>query len=148
MKIFHTDHFTLPLPDGHRFPMGKYALLTRRVVDAGLDGTCTLLVPDGARDADIERVHDPTYWSRVKHGQLAHQEVRRIGLPWSPQLVERARRSCGGTIAACRAAIGDGCSVNLAGGTHHAFGDHGSGYCVLNDSAISGRAAQSERLGC
>ncbi len=75
---------------------------------------------------------------------MTEREMRRIGFPWSLQLVERARRSCGGTIAACRAALEDGVSVNLAGGTHHAFPDHGEGYCVFNDSAIATRAMQSE----
>jgi acetoin utilization deacetylase AcuC-like enzyme len=143
MKIFHSDQFTLPLPEGHKFPMQKYALLRQRVADAGLGRPGALQVPHAATDADIERAHDRAYWRRVRQGQLAHQEVRRIGLPWSPLLVERAKRSCGGTIEACHAAIADGCSVNLAGGTHHAFRDHGGGYCVLNDSAIAARALQS-----
>ncbi len=80
----------------------------------------------------------------MKTGTLTEAEVRRIGFPWSPQLVERSRRSVGGTIAACRAALADGVAVNLAGGTHHAFPDHGEGFCVFNDAAVAARAMQAE----
>jgi acetoin utilization deacetylase AcuC-like enzyme len=77
-------------------------------------------------------------------GELTEKELRRIGFPWSSQMVERSRRSGGATIAACRAALTDGLAVNLAGGTHHAFSDHGGGYCVFNDAAIAARAMQAE----
>jgi acetoin utilization deacetylase AcuC-like enzyme len=77
---------------------------------------------------------------------LTKKEIRRIGFPWSPELVERSRRSSGGSIAACRAALYDGIAVNLAGGTHHAFSDHGEGFCVFNDVAIAARAVQAENL--
>lgn len=103
-----------------------------------------LQVPDGASDGEILRVHKAGYWHRVKTGALDPQEVRRIGFPWSPQLVERSRRSVGGTLAACRAALRDGTAANLAGGTHHAFRDRGEGFCVLNDVAIAARAMQRE----
>src|SRR5690606_6998025 len=88
--------------------------------------------------------HDTDYLERVKTGSLTVKEIRRIGFPWSPEMVERSRRSSGATIAACRAALADGIAVNLAGGTHHAFRDHGEGYCVFNDSAIAARAMQAE----
>jgi acetoin utilization deacetylase AcuC-like enzyme len=86
----------------------------------------------------------PGHAMRVKDGGLTAQEVRRIGLPWSPELVERARRSVGGTIGACRAALAEGIAVNLAGGTHHASVDRGQGYCLFNDSVIAVRAMQAE----
>jgi acetoin utilization deacetylase AcuC-like enzyme len=144
LKIFYTDHFVLPLPPKHRFPMQKYSRLRRRVLEAALVPPEEMIVPPAATDVEITRVHTPEYVRRVQQGQLTPKEVRRMGFPWSPELVERARRSCGGTIAACRAALQEGLAVNLAGGTHHAFPDHGEGYCVFNDSAIAARAVQAE----
>ena len=145
MKVFYTDGFTLPLPEGHRFPLAKYSLLRQRVVEAGLVSPDDLRVPHAATDQELLRAHDAEYLRRVVCGELTPQEIRRIGLPWSPQLVERARRSCGATIEACRAALDEGLGVNLAGGTHHAFADHGEGYCVFNDVAVAARAMQAER---
>ena len=144
MKIFYTDHFVLPLPPTHSFPMQKYALLRQRIVESGLLATHQLLVPPAATDEEIDRVHDPAYRRRGERGALTETELRRLGFPWSPELVERARRSAGATVAACRAAFEDGCAVNLAGGTHHAYRDRGEGYCVFNDSAIAARAMQAE----
>ncbi len=144
MKIFYTDHYVLPLPDGHRFPMAKYAKLRQRVVAEGLNGDEPLLAPAAASDGEILRAHDRGYLDRVKQGMLTPAEVRRIGLPWSPQMVERSRRSSGATIEACRAALEQGVGVNLAGGTHHAFRGHGEGYCVFNDAAIAALAMQAE----
>jgi acetoin utilization deacetylase AcuC-like enzyme len=145
VKIFYSDHFPLPLPPKHRFPVRKYALLRQAVTAAGLVPPDDLVVPEPAADEQILRAHDADYLRRVKSGQLMPRDIRRIGLPWSPELVERARRSAGGTIEACRAALQDGISVNLAGGTHHAFRDHGQGFCLFNDIAIAARAMQAER---
>ena len=144
MRVFITDQFALPLPEGHRFPAAKYSLLRKRVMEAGLVAPDHLSVPHAATDEELMRAHTPEYLRRVVCGELTPQEVRRIGLPWSPQLVERARRSCGATIEAGRAALDDGLAVNLAGGTHHAFADHGEGYCVFNDIAVAARAMQAE----
>lgn len=146
VQAWYTDHFVLPLPDGHRFPMQKYAMLRRRVVGSGLLAATDLHVPEPASDDEILRVHDADYLEKVRSGRLTESEVRRIGFPWSPEMVERSRRSSGATSAACRAALTDGVAVNLAGGTHHAFADHGEGYCVFNDSAIAARAMQAEGL--
>lgn len=143
MQIFSSDTFVLPLPAGHRFPMLKYALLRERVA-AELGARVRLLVPDAADDTALARAHLPAYVRRVQAGELTAQEQRRIGFPWSPQMVERSRRSAGATIAACRAALADGLAANLAGGTHHAFADYGAGYCVFNDSAVAARAMQAE----
>lgn len=144
MKIFYTDHFVLPLPAGHRFPMAKYSLLRQRVTEAGLVPPENLRVPDAATDEQILRAHSRDYLERVKRGELTLREIRRLGFPWSPQLVERSRRSVGATIEACRAALQNGVGVNLAGGTHHAFHDHGEGYCVYNDSVVAARTIQAE----
>lgn len=144
LKIFYTDHFVLPLPPEHRFPMQKYALLRQRVAESGLIAPEDMRVPHAATDTEISRAHDPEYLHRVQHGLLTPQEIRRIGFPWSPEMVERSRRSSGATIEACRAALKDGFAANLAGGTHHAFYDAGQGFCVFNDSAIAARAMQAE----
>jgi acetoin utilization deacetylase AcuC-like enzyme len=145
MKIFYSDQFSFPLPPKHRFPLRKYALLRQAVVAAGLVPPEDLTVPEAATDEQILRAHDADYLKRVKNGQLTPKEIRRIGLPWSPEFVERARRSVGGTIGACRTALRDGIAVNLAGGTHHAFRDHGQGFCVFNDVVIAARTMQAER---
>jgi acetoin utilization deacetylase AcuC-like enzyme len=144
VKIFYTDHFVLPLPPGHRFPMTKYSLLRMRVAEAGLAGGQGLEEPHAATDTEILRAHDRDYLERVAGGRLSAQELRRIGFPWTRQMVERSRRSAGATIEACRAALAEGVGVNLAGGTHHAFRDHGEGYCVFNDAAIAALAMQAE----
>jgi acetoin utilization deacetylase AcuC-like enzyme len=144
LKIFYTDQFVLPLPTGHRFPMAKYAMLRERVEAAGLSHGEPLCVPHAATDEEILRAHDADYLRRVAEGRLSAEEIRRIGFPWTPQMVERSRRSAGATIEACRAALEEGVAVNLAGGTHHAFSDHGAGYCIFNDSAIAALAVQAE----
>lgn len=143
-QLFYCDEFVLPLPEGHRFPMAKYRRLRERLVGSGLLVPGQLRVPDAATDAQLRRVHTAAYVDRVRDGLLDPAEVRRLGFPWSPQLVERSRRSVGGTVAACRAALAGGIGVNLAGGTHHAFADRGEGYCVFNDAAVAARAMQAE----
>ncbi len=144
MKIFYCDHHVVHLPKRHRFPMSKYALLREAIVEAGLDASHELIPPELVTDEQILRAHDETYLEKVTAGQLAPMEVRRIGFPWSPELVQRARCSAGATVAACRAALEDGVSISLSGGTHHAFRDHGQGYCLFNDSVIAIRAMQAE----
>ena len=143
MKAFYTDGFVLPLPPTHSFPMAKYAML-RHAVEA--EGLADLEVPLPASDVDLLRAHDLDYVRRVVEGGLTAAEVREIGLPWSPDLVERSRRSVGATIAASRAALQDGVGINLAGGTHHARADKGAGYCVFNDAAVASRVLQAEGL--
>ena len=144
MKAFYSDVFVLPLPTDHRFPMAKYHLLRERILSEGILGPDDLRLPEPATDAQLLRAHDAEYIEKVKNGGLSAKEIRRIGFPWTPQMVERSRRSVGATIAACRSAISEGISVNLAGGTHHAFRDHGEGYCVFNDAAVAARAMQDE----
>jgi len=146
MKVFYTDHFVLPLPEGHRFPMVKYSMLRERVARDGICGPGELLTPRAVTDEEILRAHAPDYLKRVASGTLTEKEVRRIGFPWSEKMVERSRRASGGTLGACLAALDEGFAANLAGGTHHAFSDRGEGYCVLNDSAIAARAVQAAGL--
>jgi acetoin utilization deacetylase AcuC-like enzyme len=143
VRIFYADHFVLPLPPGHRFPMPKYAALRERVAAVACD---RMQVPEAASEAELLRVHDGDYLRNVATGNLDAQAMRRIGFPWSAAMVERSRRSAGATIAACRSAIESGCGVNLAGGTHHAHAGFGEGFCVFNDAAVAARAMQAEGL--
>ncbi len=146
MKVFYCDTFSFPMPGKHRFPQGKYSQLRQAVEAAGLVPPEALLIPGPASDEQLLRAHDGDYVRRVSAGELTAQEVRRIGLPWSPELVVRARHSTGGTIDACRAALEEGIAVNLAGGTHHASRDRGQGYCLFNDLIVAARAMQAEGL--
>ncbi|MDT8340813.1 MAG: histone deacetylase [Longimicrobiales bacterium] len=143
MQTYYCDHFVLPLPEGHRFPMAKYALLRERVAR---DPRVELRVPEAATDEELLRVHTGEYLGRVSAGTLPPAEQRRIGFPWSAGLVERSRRSVGGTLAAARAALREGFAANLAGGTHHAFADRGEGFCVFNDVAVAARDVQVRGL--
>ncbi len=145
MQIFSSDTFILPLPEGHRFPISKYALLRQRVIESGIVPPHTLHIPHPATDTEILRSHTPAYLERIKNGAISQAEMRRIGFPWSLAMVERSRRSSGATIEACRAALADGFAVSLAGGTHHAYADHGEGFCVFNDSVIAARTMQAEQ---
>lgn len=146
MKVFYSDQFVLPLPEGHRFPMVKYSMLREQVVEAGIAGDGELRVPHAVTDEEILRAHDAGYLRRVVGGTLDRKEIQRIGFPWSERMVERSRRASGGTVGACLAAMKEGFAANLAGGTHHAFADRGEGYCVFNDSAIAARAMQARGL--
>lgn len=141
MKAFYTDHFVLPLPAGHRFPMEKYSRL-RDLVSKLSD--LELVEAPPATDTQILYAHDPSYLIKVLEGKLSSQEQREIGFPWSAQMVERSRRSAGATVAAAKTALKEGIAANLAGGTHHAYRDAGSGFCVFNDSAIAARTLQKE----
>jgi acetoin utilization deacetylase AcuC-like enzyme len=122
MKLFYTDHFELPLPPTHRFPMAKYRRLRDRVVSDSLFENDFLLVPNPATVEQLYFAHDRSYVDRVIGGELSRAEIKRIGFPWSEAMVERSRRSSGATLAAATHALLDGISVNLAGGTHHANG--------------------------
>jgi acetoin utilization deacetylase AcuC-like enzyme len=142
MQAFHSDHFTLELPPGHSFPMSKYRLL-RQAVERDMP---ELRVHEAlpASDGELALVHAPHYVRAVAEGLLSRAQQREIGFPWSPRMAERARRSVGATIAAARAALAEGLAANLAGGTHHAFPERGSGYCVFNDVAVAARLMQAE----
>ena len=141
MKAFYTDHFVLPLPEGHRFPMAKYRMVREQISSLG---AIDLVEAPSATDTELLLAHDPVYVQQVITGTLPPQAQREIGFPWTPQMVERSRRSVGATIAAARQALSEGISVNLAGGTHHAYRDKGSGFCVFNDAAIAARVMQRQ----
>jgi len=144
VRAFYSDHFVLPLPEGHKFPMAKYSRLRERILAEGIIGPGDLHEAPAAAWDDLRLVHAPAYVDAVATGSVAPEIQRRIGFPWSPQMVERSRRSVGATIAAARAALDDGAAANLAGGTHHAFADRGEGFCVFNDVAVGIRVLQRD----
>jgi acetoin utilization deacetylase AcuC-like enzyme len=145
VAIYSSDHFVLPLPDWHRFPMAKYSRLRERVERSGVVPPGSVVEPPAATDDQIRLAHDADYLERVVTGTLGVEEARALGFPWSPQLVERSRRSAGATVAAARDVLdGQAFGINLAGGTHHAAPDRCAGYCVFNDAAIAARAMQAE----
>ena len=142
LSAYYCDRFVLPLPDGHRFPMQKYARLREETQKR--DGV-RLAEPAPASRDQLLLAHDAAYVERVFGGQLSAAEAREIGFPWSFEMVERSIRSVGATIAAARDACTEQVAVNLAGGTHHAFRNRGSGFCVFNDVAVAARVLQQER---
>jgi len=137
VHVWTHDRWRFPLPDHHRFPIDKYALLRERVV---ADGTAA---PDEVHEADavswdrLAAVHDAGLLARIRSGDLTTREQRGLGLPWSAALVERGRRSVGGTIEAARLALDRGVGMNLGGGTHHAGRAFARGYCLFNDVAVA-----------
>jgi len=147
MNVYYSHHFVLPLPNGHRFPMAKYRLLHERVAARARPLGIEMREAPRASDEDLLRAHTPEYVRRASAGELSATEIRQIGFPWTPELIERSRRSSGATAAALSDALAGGrIAVNLAGGTHHAFADHGAGYCVFNDAVIAARQVQARRL--
>ena len=137
MKVFYSDSYTVPLPEGHRFPMHKYRMLRDSLVAEGLVTPDELFeAPLASREA-LLRAHDGRYVDAFLDGTVDPGIVRKIGLPWSPALVRRSLASVGGFQAAAWAALEDGLSGNLAGGTHHALRGGGEGYCVFNDLAVT-----------
>jgi acetoin utilization deacetylase AcuC-like enzyme len=142
LHAWSSAKYVVPLPDGHRFPMAKYALLRDRVLAEGLVAPERMHDPARAERDDLLAVHTAGYVDRLTSGTLSDAEMRRIGFPWSPGLVERSYRAVGGTVAASEAALAHGVAINLAGGTHHAFADHGEGFCVFNDVAVAIRRLQ------
>lgn len=132
-----SDHYTLDLPEGHRFPIAKYALIREQLLWQGIATPEDFYEPGLCAEEDLLRVHTAEYWHKVRDLRLSPAEVRRLGLPQSPQLVRRSLSSSAGTLQSALRALREGIGLNLAGGTHHAFADRGEGFCVLNDQAIA-----------
>lgn len=131
--LFYCDHYAIPLPDGHKFPMRKYAMVRDLL---SLDDAFRFVEAPFADPRVIELAHDTDYVRRFLDGTLDRAVIRRIGFPWSEGLVRRTLASVGGSLAAAEEAMSTGWGGNLAGGTHHAFRGEGSGFCVFNDIAI------------
>src|SRR3712207_2814043 len=146
MKVFYTPRYYADIGEGHVFPIRKFELVCRRLLGEGTLRADEIVEPQPAAVADVLLVHTEDYVTRLRAGALTPREIRRLGLPWSKALVRRSFLATGGTIAAARAALREGVGSNLAGGTHHAFPDHGEGFCVLNDVAVAARALRRDGL--
>jgi acetoin utilization deacetylase AcuC-like enzyme len=144
LRVFHSDSHLVPLPVGHRFPMRKYAVLRAALLKQAVLAPGELIPAEPVALEALARVHTPRWLEAVLGGHLSEAEVRRLGFPWTEALVLRSRAAVGGTCAAACAALEEGFAGNLAGGTHHAFADHGEGFCVFNDIAVSIRALQAQ----
>ena len=144
MKCSYHPSYQAVLPPGHPFPMSKYSLLKDRLLEEGLLCAADILRPEPLDAASMQLVHTPEYLAKLASSALSAAEQRRLGLPWSEALWQRSRLASAGTLLAARAALVEGLAGNLAGGTHHAFSDHGEGFCVLNDVAIAIRKLQAE----
>lgn len=142
LHAWSSARYVIPLPEGHRFPIAKYALVRDRVLAEGLVAAEHMHEPARVTHDDLLLAHEPSYVRALVEGTLGDAAMRRIGLPWSEYLVERSFRAVGGTCEAAEAALREGVAVNLAGGTHHAFPDHGEGFCVFNDVAVAIRRLQ------
>jgi acetoin utilization deacetylase AcuC-like enzyme len=146
LTVWSSSRYTFPLPEGHRFPVAKYEMLRAAVIAEGVVPADRVLDPERVAVDALELVHSADYVRRFSGGLLDAAELRRLGFPWSDALVERSFRAVGGTIAAARHALASGVAMNLAGGTHHAFPDHGEGFCVFNDVAVAIRLLRREGL--
>ena len=143
MLAFTSARYTVPLGN-HSYPMEKYRLVPERLLADGVLTTDELVEPAPVSLADVLRVHTSAYVQAVLDGTLDRRALLRLGLPWSSALVRRVFAVVGGTLGAADAALRDGAAVNLAGGTHHAFADHGEGYCVFNDLVIALRRLRAD----
>ncbi len=146
LKIAYHPIYKHPLPEGHRFPMEKYDLLPRQLV---YEGTCTedhFFEPSKASDLDVLRCHTKEYLTNLKSLQIDPRAQRKTGFPLSQELVDRELIIAQGTIDGCIYALENGIAMNIAGGTHHAYTDHGEAFCLLNDQAIAARYLQAHKL--
>jgi acetoin utilization deacetylase AcuC-like enzyme len=137
LRVYYSDHFDLALPPGHRFPGTKYGMLRRTLLADGVIAEDDFSPSPVATAKEISVAHDPAYVEAIRSGTISPSAMRRIGFPWSERIWRRSAATMGGAIAAARAAIQDGVSGQLAGGTHHAHHHFGAGYCVFNDFAIA-----------
>ncbi|MGO4912593.1 histone deacetylase family protein [Leeuwenhoekiella sp. W20_SRS_FM14] len=146
LKIAYHPIYKHPLPEGHRFPMEKYDLLPRQLLH---EGTCTeanFYEPGFPEEHYIRAVHTDSYVTNLKALNLDRKAARKIGFPLSQELVDREQIIAQGTILGCRYALENGISFNIAGGTHHAYSDHGEAFCLFNDQAIGARYLQTNGL--
>lgn len=137
MKCSYHPGYQVPLPTGHPFPISKYPLLKDRLLAEHVLAAHDIVEPEPIDRETMALVHTPEYLDKLESSGLSALEQRKLGMPWSDTLWLRSRLACGGTLLAARMALDIGMAANLAGGTHHAFADHGEGFCVLNDVAIA-----------
>jgi acetoin utilization deacetylase AcuC-like enzyme len=136
MEFFFSDHFDFPLPDKHRFPGMKYGMLKAKLIEEQIVGPSMLQASPLCERDDLLLAHSEEFVERFESGSLSESDMRRIGFPWSEFYVKRCRATVGGAIASLESAMKTGLSGQLAGGTHHAHFDFGSGYCTYNDQAV------------
>lgn len=141
--VFHPE-YVAPLPEGHRFPMPKFSVIHEILREEGIGSNASTHVPESASREALRLVHGAEYLDAFTEGGLSAKEIRRIGLPWSEKLVRRTKRAVGGTILTARLALEHGVAANSAGGTHHAHPDFGSGFCILNDLAVTAALLKEE----
>src|SRR5256714_7900652 len=146
MRVSYTPRYYADIGEGHVFPIRKFEMVRDRLLSEGTLRPSDLIEPQPASIEDVLLVHTEDYVRRLRAGALTTREIRRLGLPWSKALVRRSFLAAAGTVNAARFALEDGVGSNLAGGTHHAFPDHGEGFCVLNDVAVAIRLLQRDRL--
>jgi acetoin utilization deacetylase AcuC-like enzyme len=144
LPVVHHPDYVAPMPPGHRFPMAKYGRLMSHLLEDNVVVPAQIHRPELAPAAWLEQAHTPAYVEAVLGLHLDAAAERRLGLPVTPAVVRRARAATGGTILTARLALEYGLACNTAGGSHHAFADHGSGFCVLNDVAIAARVLLAE----
>ena len=143
--VYHPD-YVAPLPDGHRFPMNKFRLLRDLLIKDEIVKPDRVFTPQLPSLEQLELVHDSNYINAYREGTLDYKAQRRIGLPWSKSLAKRTQIAVGGTILTAQLALKFGCACNTAGGTHHAFPDYGSGFCIFNDLAVAAQVLLQQKL--
>ncbi len=143
-RAWTSARYGIPLPTGHAFPIAKYSAIRDGLLARGVLTAAQIHEPERAERWALALVHTPEYLDALLDQGLTPSEERRLGFPWSPALRERALRTAQGTLEAARDALDHGAGMNLAGGTHHAFADHGEGYCCINDVALAIRVLQRE----
>jgi acetoin utilization deacetylase AcuC-like enzyme len=137
LQIAFSPIYEYPLPKGHRFPMDKYSLIPQQLIYEGTVQDKQFFHPNPISEEIILLTHSAKYWEDLKNQTLSEKEIRAIGFPMTPLLVERGRHIAAGTLQCVEYAIKHGISMNAAGGTHHAFKEKGEGFCVFNDIAIA-----------
>ena len=146
-RAWSSADYDVPLPEGHRFPARKYRMIRDAVVARGILGRQDVLAPEPCPRADLARVHTAPYLDAMERGTLSEPDQRRLGFPWSAGLLERSTRTVQATLEAARDALREGAGATLAGGTHHAFPDHGEGFCCFNDVAVATRVLRASHSG-
>jgi acetoin utilization deacetylase AcuC-like enzyme len=146
LKIAHSPIYKLELPEGHRFPMLKYELLCEQLLYEGTVTNDNIFHPTMLTPDVILSTHTTDYWHRLSNAALTPKEMRKVGFPLTEHLIKRTITISGGTVECALFALKYGISMNTAGGTHHAFTDHGEGFCMLNDVAIAANYLMDNRL--
>ena len=142
-KLIYSDDYYLPIGQ-HVFPAEKYSRVHRQLIESRVADPSDFLTPQPASDQDILLVHTPAYVNKLKTGTLSAREELELEVPYSPELVRAFWLAAGGSILAARNALNDGVAINIGGGFHHAFADHGEGFCMIHDVAVAIRRMQRD----